>query len=190
MAGVHIVWFKRDLRIHDHAALAAAAEQGAVLPLFIVEPVLRQQPDYAGRHWAFAAECLDELRAQLVALGQPLVVRVGIRSGPSHRNGGVAGRPRSLPSKEGCTGTATSSRSWRASRASSSRTCTGPAMACARTASMRNALKLGKRGTRASRCLTPACGPCRPGDGSTFGCARCWCHSARTSCGCTGASPP
>ena len=77
MAGVHIVWFKRDLRIHDHAALAAAAEQGAVLPLFIVEPVLWQQPDYAGRHWAFAAECLAELRAQLAALGQPLVVRVG-----------------------------------------------------------------------------------------------------------------
>ena len=77
MAGVHIVWFKRDLRIHDHAALAAAAEQGTVLPLFIVEPALWQQPDYAGRHWAFAAECLAELRAQLAALGSPLVVRVG-----------------------------------------------------------------------------------------------------------------
>jgi len=76
MTGAHIVWFKRDLRVHDHAALAAATEQGTVLPLFIVEPGLWQQPDYAGRHRAFAAEYLGELRAQLVALGQPLVVRV------------------------------------------------------------------------------------------------------------------
>jgi deoxyribodipyrimidine photo-lyase len=77
MAGVHIVWFKRDLRVHDHAALSAAAARGTVLPLFIVEPGLWHQPDYAGRHWAFAAECLAELRGQLTALGQPLVVRVG-----------------------------------------------------------------------------------------------------------------
>jgi deoxyribodipyrimidine photo-lyase len=76
MAGAHIGWFKRDLRVHDHAALAAAAERGRVLPLFIVEPALWHQPDYAGRHWAFAAECLAELRVQLTALGQPLVVRV------------------------------------------------------------------------------------------------------------------
>ena len=77
MPGVHVVWFKRDLRAYDHAPLMAAAERGIVLPLFIVEPALWRQPDYAGRHWAFAAECLIELRAQLSALGQPLVVRVG-----------------------------------------------------------------------------------------------------------------
>jgi deoxyribodipyrimidine photo-lyase len=77
MAGIHIVWFKRDLRVRDHAPLASAAERGTVLPLFIAEPRLWQQPDYAGRHWAFVAECLAELRAQLAALGQPLVVRIG-----------------------------------------------------------------------------------------------------------------
>jgi len=31
---LQILWFKRDLRVHDRAALAAATERGAVLPLF------------------------------------------------------------------------------------------------------------------------------------------------------------
>lgn len=82
MASLNIVWFKRDLRIADHAPLtraaeAAAADGGAVLPLYIVEPSLWQQPDASGRHWAFIHESLIELRAQLAALGQPLVIRRG-----------------------------------------------------------------------------------------------------------------
>ena len=80
--GLHIVWFKRDLRIHDHAALALAVERasadgGAVLPLYLVEPELWSEPDYAGRHYAFLRECLDDLRQELARLGQPLVIRIG-----------------------------------------------------------------------------------------------------------------
>jgi deoxyribodipyrimidine photo-lyase len=74
---VQVVWFKRDLRVFDHAALAAAARRGPVLPLYIAEPGLWAQPDAAGRHWAFIAECLRELSGDLAALGQPLVVRQG-----------------------------------------------------------------------------------------------------------------
>lgn len=74
---VQIVWFKRDLRAADHAALQAAAARGPVLPLYIVEPDFWAQPDAAGRHWAFASECLSELRAALGRLGQPLVIRRG-----------------------------------------------------------------------------------------------------------------
>lgn len=76
-APLHTVWFKRDLRTHDHAALAEAAACGPVLPIFIAEPDLWAQPDMSGRHWAFVAECLSELRRDLAALGQPLIVRVG-----------------------------------------------------------------------------------------------------------------
>lgn len=77
-APLHIVWFKRDLRIADHRPLAeAAAAAGPVLPLYIAEPGLWAEPDMAGRHWAFIAESLDELRADLARLGQPLVIRVG-----------------------------------------------------------------------------------------------------------------
>src|SRR6056297_1751697 len=72
-----ICWFKRDLRIHDHPALARAAALGPVIPLYIVEPDLWAQPDAAGRHYAFVCESLDRLREDLARLGLPLVVRVG-----------------------------------------------------------------------------------------------------------------
>jgi deoxyribodipyrimidine photo-lyase len=74
---MQVVWFKRDLRINDHAALAEAAARGPVLPLYVVEPGLWQQPDMAARHWDFIAESLHELRAALAQAGQPLVVRQG-----------------------------------------------------------------------------------------------------------------
>jgi deoxyribodipyrimidine photo-lyase len=32
-----IVWFRQDLRIHDNPALRAAAAQGAVLPIYILD---------------------------------------------------------------------------------------------------------------------------------------------------------
>ncbi|MEM7710957.1 MAG: FAD-binding domain-containing protein, partial [Pseudomonadota bacterium] len=70
-----IVWFKRDLRIADHPALAAA--DGPVIPLYIAEPEMWAHPDAAGRQWAFVTECLAELRQDLAALGAPLVVRLG-----------------------------------------------------------------------------------------------------------------
>ena len=77
MGPLQIVWFKRDLRIADHRPLLLASQRGPVLPLVVVEPELWQQPDAAARQWAFCAESLQELRADLAQLGQPLVVRVG-----------------------------------------------------------------------------------------------------------------
>lgn len=74
---IHIVWFKRDLRIHDHGPLAQAAEAGRVLPLYIAEPGLWQQQDASDRQWRFVCESLQELRADLASLGQPLVIRTG-----------------------------------------------------------------------------------------------------------------
>ncbi|GGB60881.1 deoxyribodipyrimidine photo-lyase [Roseibium aquae] len=74
---LQVVWFKRDLRIEDHAPLARAARRGPVLPLFVVEPDLWAQPDMSARHYAFLTECLRALREDLAAIGQPLVVRTG-----------------------------------------------------------------------------------------------------------------
>ncbi|MEC7437383.1 MAG: deoxyribodipyrimidine photo-lyase, partial [Pseudomonadota bacterium] len=74
---MQIVWFKRDLRIEDNAPLAAAAAAGPVIPLYILEPELWQQPDMSGRHYDFLGECLAGLDRDLTALGQPLVLRVG-----------------------------------------------------------------------------------------------------------------
>lgn len=72
-----LVWFKRDLRVTDHPALSHAAAMGPVLPVYIVEPGLWAQPDASGRQYALLAEALDSLRADLAALGQPLILRSG-----------------------------------------------------------------------------------------------------------------
>ena len=72
-----ILWFKRDLRVTDNAALLRAAELGAVVPLYIVEPGLWKQPDASARHYAFLCETLADLRADLRTLGSDLVIRVG-----------------------------------------------------------------------------------------------------------------
>ena len=77
MSSPQIVWFKRDLRVDDHRPLLEAAARGPVLPLYVVEPELWQQPDASERQWLFCRESLIELRQVLAALGQPLVVRVG-----------------------------------------------------------------------------------------------------------------
>lgn len=74
---VSIVWFKRDVRASDHAALAAAAAAGPVLPLWIVEPSAWAAPEASARQFLFQAECAAELSTALARLGQPLVVRVG-----------------------------------------------------------------------------------------------------------------
>ncbi len=76
-AGLQLVWFKRDLRLEDHAPLAQAARAGAVLPLYVIEPDLLYAPDYDRLHYDFVCEALLELRAGLASLGQPLVVRLG-----------------------------------------------------------------------------------------------------------------
>ncbi|MGF1648963.1 MAG: FAD-binding domain-containing protein [Hyphomicrobiaceae bacterium] len=72
-----IVWFKRDLRLADHAPLAAAAEAGAILPLLIVEPAWWAEPDMSARQFAFMRESALELDADLARLGQRLIVRIG-----------------------------------------------------------------------------------------------------------------
>lgn len=78
MSAVQLVWFKRDLRIHDHAPLVMAAQAGAVLPLYILEPKLWQQPDAAPRQWRFIRQSLRELDAALRDLGaRRLLLRVG-----------------------------------------------------------------------------------------------------------------
>lgn len=77
-APLQIVWFKRDLRIIDHEALFRARERGPVLPLYILEPELWQQPDLSRRHYTFLKECIQELNTNLEkTIGQNLILRTG-----------------------------------------------------------------------------------------------------------------
>ncbi len=75
--GYRVVWFKRDLRVQDHAPLADAARQGPVLCLYVVEPSLWAQPDAATQHYRFIAESLADLDRELRARGSRLHLAVG-----------------------------------------------------------------------------------------------------------------
>lgn len=72
-----IVWFKRDLRLHDHAPLVEAARAGPVLCLYVVEPDLWAQPDASARQWGFVRESLRDLRRALAERGARLQLVVG-----------------------------------------------------------------------------------------------------------------
>jgi deoxyribodipyrimidine photo-lyase len=78
---IAIVWFKRDLRIHDHAPLSMATScrhKGIkILPLYVVEPDYWKLPDSAARHWRFISHSLLELNQSLIKLGQGLLVEHG-----------------------------------------------------------------------------------------------------------------
>ncbi|MDP3521108.1 MAG: FAD-binding domain-containing protein [Hydrogenophaga sp.] len=72
-----LVWFKRDLRLGDHAPLAQAAGFEACLGLFIIEPAWLSSPECASAHVAFVLDGLARLRAQLHTRGLPLRVELG-----------------------------------------------------------------------------------------------------------------
>ena len=72
-----LVWFKRDLRVHDHAPLVAAQAHTRALGLFVIEPEWLHSPECDASHVDFALGCLSELRAALAQRGMPLLVRVG-----------------------------------------------------------------------------------------------------------------
>ncbi|MBN8532838.1 MAG: deoxyribodipyrimidine photo-lyase [Rhizobiales bacterium] len=74
---LQVVWFKRDLRTFDHAALVAACERGRILPLYIVEPRYWALADTSRRQWVAIRATLEELGTRLERLGAPLIIRVG-----------------------------------------------------------------------------------------------------------------
>lgn len=63
---IDIVWFKRDLRLSDHAPMQAALRSPRpVLCIFLFEPSVIAHADSDVRHWRFAAECLRDLREEM-----------------------------------------------------------------------------------------------------------------------------
>jgi deoxyribodipyrimidine photo-lyase len=72
-----IVWFKRDLRWQDHAALAHAAQNGPVRCLYVIEPSLWAQADVALQHFEFIRESIQALDAHFRSLGGEIEVHVG-----------------------------------------------------------------------------------------------------------------
>jgi deoxyribodipyrimidine photo-lyase len=63
---ISIVWLKRDLRLRDHAPIAAAVRAGfPVLICYIFEPSMAQKKDWDIRHWRFAMQSLEDMQSLL-----------------------------------------------------------------------------------------------------------------------------
>ena len=75
---VALVWFRRDLRVHDHPALCAAlAAHEQVVPVFCLDDRLLHGRHASGPRTAFLLECLTDLDSQLAERGARLVIRHG-----------------------------------------------------------------------------------------------------------------
>jgi deoxyribodipyrimidine photo-lyase len=73
-----IVWFRRDLRLHDHPALlAACADHERIVPLFVLDDQLLHGRYASPARARFMLGCLRALDAALRELGSGLVVRHG-----------------------------------------------------------------------------------------------------------------
>ncbi|MCU0418773.1 MAG: DNA photolyase family protein [Cyclobacteriaceae bacterium] len=72
---INVVWFKRDLRLTDHAPLALATRAGKpVLLIYVFEPSLMAAPESDTRHWRFVHQSLEDLNGRLARHGTRIYV--------------------------------------------------------------------------------------------------------------------
>jgi deoxyribodipyrimidine photo-lyase len=72
---IDVVWFKRDLRLADHAPLATALRAGRpLLLLYCFEPELLADPHYDRRHWRFVWQSLAAMNETLASHGAGLEI--------------------------------------------------------------------------------------------------------------------
>lgn len=75
---VNVVWFKRDLRLSDHAPLAQALSgTKPVLLIYIFEPELLNDAHYHTRHWRFVWQSIQDINQQLNLHGGQLIPLFG-----------------------------------------------------------------------------------------------------------------
>ncbi|MEP7107107.1 MAG: deoxyribodipyrimidine photo-lyase [Ferruginibacter sp.] len=79
MEKVNIIWFRRDLRLDDNAALYHALRSGnPVIPIFIFDKnILDLLEDKADRRVEFIHAALEEMQHELVKIGSSLEVYYG-----------------------------------------------------------------------------------------------------------------
>lgn len=74
---INILWFKRDLRLRDNAALSAAlADKKPLLMVYCFEPTVIQDPHYSPRHWQFVWEALQDLNQQLEGINPQISIKI------------------------------------------------------------------------------------------------------------------
>jgi deoxyribodipyrimidine photo-lyase len=73
-----LIWFRRDLRLADQAALSAACRECTeVIPLFVFDEPLLRSRQFGSACVSFTLECLKELASSLAARGVVLQWRRG-----------------------------------------------------------------------------------------------------------------
>ncbi len=75
---MHIIWFRRDLRLSDNEVVAlSCADSAEVLPCFIIDPWFYQQPEVGKARVKFLFDSLENLDSNLRARGSRLYLFEG-----------------------------------------------------------------------------------------------------------------
>ena len=77
MSDPTILWLRQDLRLHDQPALAAAAGEGPVVPVYILDDISPGQWAIGGAQRWWLHHSLASLREALEARGSRLILRRG-----------------------------------------------------------------------------------------------------------------
>jgi deoxyribodipyrimidine photo-lyase len=72
-----LVWFKRDLRVQDHAPLSGASLSGPLICLYLYEPEILHSPEFSPAHLVFINQSLLVLRQALQERGGNLLILHG-----------------------------------------------------------------------------------------------------------------
>ncbi len=74
----NLCWIRRDLRLHDHAALSKALASGETTLVFVFDPkILDKLTDKQDKRVTFIYESLLELEEELVSKGSSLIIKYG-----------------------------------------------------------------------------------------------------------------
>ena len=72
---INIVWFKRDLRLRDHAPLKTAIDNGLpTLLIYCFEPSIMRLPQTSERHWRFVWQSLEDMNCRLAKEGYQVFI--------------------------------------------------------------------------------------------------------------------
>ncbi len=75
---IGIVWFKRDLRLSDHAPLDAAERSGLpLLYIWLLEPTEWAGPENSLRHWQFQWQSIEQINQLLEPFERKITVLYG-----------------------------------------------------------------------------------------------------------------
>jgi deoxyribodipyrimidine photo-lyase len=74
----NLCWIRRDLRIHDHAALAKSLDDGETTVVFIFDTqILNQLENKNDRRVTFIYQSLQEIEKELIKKGSSIVIKFG-----------------------------------------------------------------------------------------------------------------